>query len=183
MCKMANEGGLSSSDAKAVEPAVLSFGKTNYYAIVDGCYKKKQEHNLPKKKPVTIPNFYEDAPALRDEFKAGLTSRYLKGSRPGESDWFLKGKSVYNNNVGRWLMGANEHCSRMTSDRLLDFCRYGDGSSGVYKLALMNPESGKELLSTKLSIASEEKTTTVWLQAILGQVQTTYIIKKACYGE
>jgi hypothetical protein len=123
MCKMANEGGLSSSDAKAVEPAVLNFGKTNYYAIVDGCYKKKQEYNVPKKELVIIPNFYAVATALRDEFTVGLTSRFLKGSRPDEPDWFFKGTSVYESNVGRWLMGANEHYGRMTSDRLLAFCR------------------------------------------------------------
>jgi hypothetical protein len=42
MCKMANEGGFSSSDAKAVDSDVPSFVETNYYAIVDECYKKAQ---------------------------------------------------------------------------------------------------------------------------------------------
>jgi hypothetical protein len=91
-----NEGRLSSSDAEAVESAVPSFVKTNYYAIVDQCYKKTQEYNVdnvPKKEQVIISNVYKDAPVLRDEFKRGLTSRYLKGSRPDEPDWFFKGKA------------------------------------------------------------------------------------------
>jgi hypothetical protein len=135
----------------------------------------------PKKELVIVLNFYEDAPALRDEFKVGLTSRYLKGSRPDEPDCFFKGTSVYEGNVGRWLLGANEHYGRMTSDRLLAFCRYGDGSSGVYKLSLMNPESGKELLSDEAVDCigredHEEKTTTGWMVATVGQRQTDVML-------
>jgi hypothetical protein len=107
-----------------------------------------------------------------------LTSRYHKGSRPDEPYWFFKGTSVYENNVDRWLMGANEHYGRMLSDRLLAFCRYGDGSSGVYKLSLMNPESGKELLSNEAvdCIGIEDHDGMV---AILGQMQTDEYYKES----
>jgi hypothetical protein len=171
MCKLATEGGFSSSHAKAVESAVMSFVKTNYYSIVDECYKKCKEYNVPKKELVIEINFFGDAPALRDEFKVGLTSRYLEGSRPDEPDWFSKGTSVYKNNIGRWLVGAKDHYDRMTSDRLLAFCVYGDGNSGVYKLSLMNPVTGKELLSDEAvdCIGREDHDGMV---AILGQMQT-----------
>jgi hypothetical protein len=171
MCKLATEGGFSSSHAKAVESAVMSFVKMNYYSIVDECYKKCKEYNVPKKELVIEINFFGDAPALRDEFKVGLTSRYLEGSRPDEPDWFSKGTSVYKSNIGRWLVGAKDHYDRMTSDRLLAFCVYGDGNSGVYKLSLMNPGTGKELLSDEAvdCIGREDHDGMV---AILGQMQT-----------
>jgi hypothetical protein len=54
--------------------------------------------------------------SVPNKFKVGLTSRFFKGSRLDEPDWFFKGTSVYESNVGRWLMGANERYGRMTSD-------------------------------------------------------------------
>jgi hypothetical protein len=180
MCKLATEGGFSSSTMKAVESAVISFVKKNYYSIVDECYKKTQEYNVLKKELVIEINFYGDAPALRDEFKIGLTSRYLEGSRPDEPDWFYKGTSVYKNNIGRWLVGAKDHYDRMTSDRLLAMCRYGDGSSGIYKLSLMNPETGKELLSDEAvnCIGREDHDAMV---AILGQLQTDAYYRESLF--
>jgi hypothetical protein len=75
-------------------------------------------------------------------------------------------------------MGANEHYGRMTRDRLLVFCRYGDGSSGVNKSSLMNPESGKELLSDEAvdCIGREDHDGVV---EILGQMQTEVYHKES----
>jgi hypothetical protein len=178
MCKLATDGGFSSSTHKAVESAVISFAQTNYYAIVDECYKKLQEYNVPMKELVIEIDFCEDAPALRDEFKVGLTSRYLEANRPDEPDWFYKGTNVYKDNVGRWLMGAKDHYGRMTSERLLAFCRYGNGSTGVYRISLMNPETGKELLSDEAvnCIGREDHD---GMLAILGQTEMHVYYRKS----
>jgi hypothetical protein len=178
LCKLATTKGISGSEAKAHESAAVTFVQKNYFAIVEECYKKTQEYNVPKKELVIELSFYKDAPALRDEFKVGLTSRYLEGSRPDEPDWFWKGTDVYEDNIKGWLVGATDVYSRMTSDRLLAFCRFGDGSSGTYRVSLMNTITGKDFLSDEAvdCIGREDDD---GMLAILGQRQTDEYYKQS----
>jgi hypothetical protein len=63
--------------------------KSNYFDIAKEVYKKAQEYNALKKELLVEINFYEDAPALRNEIKDRLTSGFSEGSSVADApDWF-----------------------------------------------------------------------------------------------
>jgi hypothetical protein len=67
---------------------MLNFLKLYSVAIAREVNKKIQEYNVPQNELLLVIDFFEDAPALRNEFKVGLMFRFLDGSPlVDEPDW------------------------------------------------------------------------------------------------
>jgi hypothetical protein len=132
---------------KANQSTMLTFAQFLYIPIAKEVYKKMQEYNVNTKELILEVDFYGDAPALRGEFKVGLTSRYMEGSRPEEPDWLRKGTDEYTNTIDIWVTGLREGHERLTINELHAVCRYGNGSWHIHRLTLKSPETGQDLMS------------------------------------
>jgi hypothetical protein len=95
---------------------MIAFVKSNYFHIAKEVYKKTQEYNVPKKELFVDIDFFEDAPALRNEFKVRLTSDFLdEGSSVADAPaWFQMDEDK--KAIAMCMM---EHYERLTSDHLL----------------------------------------------------------------
>jgi hypothetical protein len=135
-CKAFSAGGTGKISSQKVSYSTMwTFVESNYFAIAREVYKKTQEYNVPKKELLLEIDFCGDAPALRNEFKVGLTSRFWDGSSlVDEPDWFrTRDEDAEKNNVIRWLKD-NHECT--TSDNLQAVCRSGDGQVSANRLGL-----------------------------------------------
>jgi hypothetical protein len=64
----------SRSTFKTYANTMSAFMDSNYFAIAKEVYKKTQEYNVLMKELFMVIDFFEDAPALRNEFEVWLTS-------------------------------------------------------------------------------------------------------------
>jgi hypothetical protein len=131
MCKVLGSGSVSRSEFKTMDNTTTAFIKSNYFDIAREVYKKTQEYKVPKKELLLEIDFYEDAPALRNEFKVWLTSGFLEGSSIADTpDWFRL--VAEKETLTRFLREENE---KITSDDLLVLCR---GTNGLVSVSSLN---------------------------------------------
>jgi hypothetical protein len=127
MCKAISSNIESRSTAKITDSTINAFLKSNYFDIAKKIYKKTQEYSVPKKELLMEIDFYEDAPALRNQFKIWLTSTFLEGSSVADApDWFRI--HVDNKEIKGYV---RENYERLTSNDLLIVCRAGNGNVRV----------------------------------------------------
>jgi hypothetical protein len=154
MCKVLSSGSVSRSEFKTFHTTALAFLASNYFDIAREVYKKTQEYNIPKKELLLEIDFYEDAPALRNEFKVWLTSGFLEGSSVVDApDWFharAEKKSL--------ARGVKEDYEKVTKDDLLAVCRASNGIVSVIRVSFPGAETSYPLLSDEVveSIGSED---------------------------
>jgi hypothetical protein len=131
MCKAANACGTEQISARKVSISTMrTFVDLNVVYIAREVDKKTQEYNVPQKELLLEMDFFEDAPALRNEFKVGLMSRFLDGSPlVDEPDWLLRAEDK--KDIIRLLKDSHEIT---TNDELQAMCRSGDGNITVFRL-------------------------------------------------
>jgi hypothetical protein len=157
MCKVLGSGRVSSSALKRLkttQTTASAFIESNYFDIAKEVYKKTQGFNVPKKELLVEIDFVGDAPALRNEFKVWLTSRFFEGSSVADApDWFRT--HVEKTRLTRFLREENE---KVTSDNLLALCRANNGLVSVARLNRSGVETACELFSDKTveAIGSED---------------------------
>lgn len=135
-------------NGKTTQSMVTTFMEGNYFRIMEAMHKQCLGSRVAKEKLIIEIDFFDDAPALRGDFKVGLTERFISGDRPDEPDWFYKGTDIYDSNVKGWLMGVRDHYSRLTDIQILYTCRYPNGSAGIYRMSLLSPETKQNIFSS-----------------------------------
>jgi hypothetical protein len=171
MCKAISNSPGSHSAHKTFNTTMWAFIMSNYFDIAREVYKKTQEFNVPKKKLMVEINFFEDAPALRNEFKVWLASGFFEGSSVTDApDWIRTN--------AKDIRGDYE---LVTSDDLLVVCRGGNGQVKVNALHFVTVKTGCELLSdeTVESIGREDYARMV---ACLGQDTTDKYFREKMSG-
>jgi hypothetical protein len=165
-CKALSSRIGSRSTAKTTDLTINAFLKSNYFDIVKEVYKKTQEYNVPKKELLLEIDFYEDAPALRNQFKIWLTSGVLEGSSVADApDWFRA--RADNKTMKRYV---KEDYERVKSYDLLIVCRAGNGNVSVQNLHFLINERYQFLSDEAVeSIGREDY---VRMVACLGQRTT-----------
>jgi hypothetical protein len=174
-CDKLNSGVVSRSTLKTSQNTLWAFIKSNYFDIAKEVYKKTQEYNVPKKELLVEIDFYayEDAPALRNEFKVWLTSAFFEGPSVADApDWFHT--DTDKKTVARYVRLNYE---RVKSDDLLTVCRAGNGMVTVQNLCLPVASTGCELLSDE-AVESIGREDYVRMVACLGQVVTNMYFEK-----
>jgi hypothetical protein len=101
---------------------MVTFLKLNSVAIAREVNKKIQEYNVPQNELLLVIDFFEDAPALRNEFKVGLMFRFLDGSPlVDEPDWIRTDDEIPQ------MLKESRDCSK-DGDDLHALCRFGNGT-------------------------------------------------------
>jgi hypothetical protein len=154
MCKVISGGTVSRSTFKTSTSTVDSFIESNLFHIAKELYKKTQEFNVSKRELLLEINFFEDAPALRNEFNVWLTSDFWEGSSVADApDWFRT--YVDKKTVARlWKQQYEE----WTCADLFVVWRASNGMVTVSRLRMPLTEAGYSLLSDEIveAIARED---------------------------
>jgi hypothetical protein len=177
MCKtmMTINASEDRSGLKASRTALRAIIESNYFDILKEVYKKTQEYNVPKKELLLEIDFYEDAPALRNEFKVWLTSDFFGESAFVDApDWFRT--DADKKSLGRFL---REEYQRVTSDDLLVVCRFASGMTVVQRLRFPVKDTDNHLLSDE-AVESIGREDYVRMVACLGKdITTRYFDKRS----
>jgi hypothetical protein len=175
MCKKVGIANVGQSVHKTSERTMWAFIESNYFDIVKQVYKKTQEYNVSKEEVFVEIDFFNDAPALRNELKVWLTSDFLKGSSVANApEWFRK--DADKKDMARYL---KEEYKRASSNDLLAVCRSGNGIVTVQLLRfpLADYKMGYQLLSDEaVDIIGREDY--VRMVACLGQPITNRYFEK-----
>jgi hypothetical protein len=170
--KRCNELGRSSgytslSTFKTSQTTMVAFIKSNYFDIAKEVYKKTQEYNVNKKELLVEMDFYEDAPALRNEFMVWLTSAFFEESAL---------VNLPHTNVSSKTVTEAYEREDVTSDEFLCVCKAANGTLNICYLGL--PRAGYQYLSDE-AVESIGREDYVRMVACLGQ-QTTdeYFVEK-----
>jgi hypothetical protein len=122
-------------------------------------------------------DFYEDGPALRNEFKVWLTSGFLEGTSAADApDWFRT--DADNKDIKKYV---KEQSKRVTSDDLLVVCRASNGIVSVQHLRFPGGDAGSQLLSDE-AVESIGREDYVRMVACLGQHTTDHYFSEKRSG-
>jgi hypothetical protein len=138
-CKASRACGTKNMSARKVHQLTMrGFLESNCVYIAREVDKKIQEYNVPQKELLLEMDFFDDAPALRNEFKVGLMSRFLDGSPLVDEPAWLS--HADKEEITQLLKNSHEIA---TNEELQTLCRSGDGIISVCRLNFPPPEAAE----------------------------------------